>query len=45
MHNVDPYEWLNDVIGRINSHPMSRLHELLPHNWKQSHPETITLKR
>ncbi len=42
MNKIDPYEWLVDVINRINSHPMPRLHELLPHNWKQSNPETIS---
>ncbi len=42
MNKVDPYEWLKDIIGRINSHPMSRLQELLPHNWKKSNMETIS---
>jgi transposase len=34
INNVNPYEWLKDVIGRINAHPINRISELLPHNWK-----------
>ena len=34
LNDVDPRAWLADVIGRIADHPASRLHELLPWNWK-----------
>ena len=34
LNDVDPRAWLADVLGRINDHPASRLHELLPWNWK-----------
>jgi len=34
MNNVNPYEWLKDILGKINSWPVNRVHELLPHNWK-----------
>jgi transposase len=34
MNGVDPWEWLNDVITRINNYPINKIHELLPHNWK-----------
>ena len=34
MNNVNPYEWLKDVFNRINNHPVDRIGELLPHNWK-----------
>lgn len=34
LNNVDPRAWLADVIARIADHPASRLHELLPWNWK-----------
>lgn len=34
MNTVDPRAWLADVIARIADHPASRLHELLPWNWK-----------
>jgi transposase len=34
LNSVDPQAWLADVLGRIADHPASRLHELLPWNWK-----------
>ncbi len=34
MHNVNPYEWLKDVLNRIQDHPINRIEELLPQNWK-----------
>jgi len=30
---VDPFAWLKDTLSRIADHPISRLAELLPHNW------------
>jgi transposase len=30
---VDPFRWLKDVLSRIAAHPITRLAELLPHNW------------
>ena len=34
LNNVDPLAWLTDVLERIAEHPMHRLDELLPWNWK-----------
>jgi transposase len=34
LNNIDPQAWLADVIARISDMPASRLHELLPWNWK-----------
>ena len=34
LNGVDPEAWLADVLRRIADHPASRLHELLPWNWK-----------
>ena len=31
--SVDPFVWLKDVLSRIAAHPVTRLTELLPHNW------------
>jgi len=33
LNGTDPRAWLADVLRRINDHPASRLHELLPWNW------------
>lgn len=31
---VEPFAWFRDVLSRIAQHPVHRLAELLPHNWK-----------
>ena len=31
---VEPFAWFHDVLSRIPSHSITRLGELLPHNWK-----------
>ena len=31
---VEPFAWFRDVLTRIAIHPIQRLEELLPHNWK-----------
>lgn len=31
---VEPFAWFQDVLSRIPAHPITRLAELLPHNWK-----------
>jgi transposase len=30
---IDPFAWLKDILSRIACHPITRLAELLPHNW------------
>jgi transposase len=30
---VDPFLWLKNVLSRIATHPITKLAELLPHNW------------
>ena len=34
LHGINPFIWLRDVLQRINNHPINRIGELLPHNWK-----------
>jgi len=34
MNDVDPEAWLADVISRIADHPINRIDELLPWNWR-----------
>jgi len=31
---VEPFAWFRDVLSRLATHPVHRLAELLPHNWK-----------
>ena len=33
-NNVNPQEWLTDILNRIQDHNIQKLDELLPHNWK-----------
>ena len=30
---VDPFVWLKDILTRLADHPITRIAELLPHNW------------
>jgi transposase len=36
MNGIEPEAWLTDVIARIGAHPINRLAELLPWNWRQA---------
>jgi transposase len=41
LNDVDPKAWLADVLARIADLPASRLHEMLPWEWKsRHHPES-----
>ncbi len=44
LNDIDPQAWLADVISRINDMPVSRLHELLPWNWKPADKTESTVK-
>ena len=35
MHNINPYEWLKDVLQRMHLYTTQNIHELLPQNWKK----------
>ncbi len=38
--DVEPFEYLDDVLRRVNGHMASRVHELLPHNWQAARATT-----
>ena len=33
-HEVNPQEWLTDVLSRIATHPFKQIDDLLPHRWE-----------
>ena len=39
---VEPFAWFRDVLSRIATHPLNRLAELLPQNWKPLEPAAQT---
>ena len=36
LNDVDPQAWLADVLARIADHPVNRLDQLLPWNWRSA---------
>ncbi len=42
MNDIDPQAWLAHVLANIAQHPVSRLDELLPWNWRA--PDALTQK-
>lgn len=36
LQGIDPFEYLIDVLQKIDSHPSSRVHELTPRLWKKA---------
>ena len=42
MNDIDPQAWLADVLARIAGHPVHRLDELLPWNWR---PDAAAVSR
>lgn len=41
LHNVNPYEYIKDVLIRIQTHPASKIDELLPQNWNPTSPDSF----
>jgi len=37
-NNVEPSEWLTDILTRIQDHPINKIDELLPATWKKNSP-------
>jgi transposase len=44
LNDVDPRAWLADVLTRIADLPASRLHELLPWNWRKAREDAAAAK-
>ena len=42
---IDPFIYLRDVLDRINTHPASRIEDLLPPRWKELYLPKVTLPR
>jgi transposase len=40
MNDVDPQAWLADVLARVAEHPVHKLDELLPWNWRAARQTT-----
>ncbi len=34
LADVDPFAYLHDILIRLHTHPASRVHELIPREWK-----------
>ncbi len=39
-NGVNPIDYLTEVLIRVQTHPASRIDELLPHRWQPSAPNT-----
>jgi transposase len=35
LNGINPFDWLKNVLTRIGKHPINKVQELLPHNWRQ----------
>lgn len=33
-HDINPQQWLDDILIRLPNHPVNRISDLLPHRWK-----------
>ncbi len=42
FHKINPEEYFPDIMNRIGSHPINRLDELLPWNWKKLRDSSTT---
>jgi transposase len=43
LQNINPYEYLQDVLERLPEYPVNRLCELLPPNWKPANISAVTV--
>jgi transposase len=42
LHQIDPFAYFADVLKRVSTHPADKIDELLPGEWKKSHPQFAT---
>jgi hypothetical protein len=40
LKGIDPFTYFQDVLGRVSTHPASRIDDLLSSNWKKSKKST-----
>jgi transposase len=40
LHQINPYDWLKDVLERMHLYKTSNMEELLPQNWKKPEVDT-----
>ncbi len=45
LEEINPEEWLTDVLSRIQTHHISKIHELLPKNWKTKQPIEVSINK
>jgi len=43
LHEVDPLEYLRDVLLRVDTHSAAKVDELLPHRWMPPTPATLDI--
>ena len=41
LQDINPYDYLKDILESLPEHPVNRLYELLPPNWKPAKVNTI----
>ncbi len=39
-HDIDPFAYFKDILGRLSTQPGDRLGELLPDVWFETHPQS-----
>jgi len=41
LHKINPYDYLVDVLQRVDTHPASKVHELTPRVWKEKFGDNL----
>jgi len=36
LHDINPYDYLKDILERLPEHPIDKIEDLLPQNWKKN---------